>query len=46
MFLVSKQNITTQAKKAEELIASQVVYVKATKMVGNDMLELGVENEI
>ncbi len=28
-----KQNVITQAKKAEELISNQVVYVEAIKMM-------------
>jgi hypothetical protein len=35
----------TQAKKAEELIANQVVYVEAIKMMGDDIFDLGIENE-
>jgi hypothetical protein len=30
---LNKQTIATQAKKAEELIAKQVVYVEAIKMM-------------
>ncbi len=40
-----KQNLITQANKVEELIANQVVYFKAIKMMGDDIFDLGVENE-
>ncbi len=42
---LSKQTIATQAKKAEELISNQEVYVEAIKMMGEDIFDLGVENE-
>jgi hypothetical protein len=42
---LSNQNIVTQAKKAEELIANQVVYVEAIKIMGDDIFDLGVENQ-
>jgi hypothetical protein len=31
--------------KAEELISNQVVYVEAIKILGEDIFDLGVENE-
>ncbi len=42
---LNKQTINTQAKKAEELIANQVFYVEAIKMMGDDIFDLGIENE-
>lgn len=42
---LNKQTVATQAKKAEELIANQVVYVEAIKMMGDDIFDLGIENE-
>ncbi|SRR6266487_460857 len=42
---LNKQTIATQAKKAEELIANQIVYVEAIKMMGDDIFDLGIENE-
>jgi hypothetical protein len=42
---LSKQTIATQAKKAEQLISNLVVYVEAIKMMGEDIFDLGVENE-
>ncbi len=42
---LNKQTIAIQAKKAEELIANQVVYVEAIKMMVDDIFDLGVENE-
>jgi 3-deoxy-D-manno-octulosonate 8-phosphate phosphatase KdsC-like HAD superfamily phosphatase len=35
----------TQAKKAEELIANQVVHIEAIKMVGDDIFDLGIGNK-
>ena len=35
----------TRTKKAEELIANQVVYVEAIKMMGGDIFDLGIKNE-
>ncbi len=43
--MLSKQNIATQAKKAEELTANLVVYNEAIKMMGDEIFYLGVENE-
>ena len=40
-----KQNVATQAKKAEELTANLVVYNEAIKMMGDEIFDLGVENE-
>ncbi len=42
---LSKQNIATQAKKAEELTANLVVYNESIKMMGDEIFDLGVENE-
>jgi 3-deoxy-D-manno-octulosonate 8-phosphate phosphatase KdsC-like HAD superfamily phosphatase len=42
----NKQNVATQAKKAEELTANLVVYNEATKMMGDEIFDLGVENEV
>ncbi len=39
-----KQNVATQAKKAEELIANLVVYFEAIKMMGDDIFDLRVGN--
>jgi hypothetical protein len=43
--LYFKQNVATQAKKAEELTANLVVYSEAIKMMGDEIFDLGVENE-
>ncbi len=42
---LNKQNVVTQAKKAEELTANLVVYNEAIKMMGDEIFDLGVENE-
>jgi hypothetical protein len=42
---LNKQNVATQAKKAEELTANLVVYNEAIKMMGDETFDLGVENE-
>ncbi len=42
--VVSKQNIVTQAKKAEELTANQGVLFEAIKIMDYDIFDLGVEN--
>ncbi len=42
---LNKQNVATQAKKAEELTANLVVYNEAIKMMGDEIFDLGVENE-
>ena len=42
---LNKQNVATQAKKAEELIANLVVYNESIKIMGDEIFELGVENE-
>ncbi len=42
---LNKQTITTYPKKAEELIANQVVYVEAIIMMGDDIFDLRIENE-
>ena len=42
---LNKQTIATQAKKAEKLIANQLVYVEAIEMMGDDIFDLGIENE-
>jgi len=42
---LNKQTVATQAKKAEELTANLVVYNEAIKMMGDEIFELGVENE-
>ncbi len=41
----TKQNVATQPKKAEELTANLVVYNEAIKMMGDEIFDLGVENE-
>ena len=41
----NKQNVATQAKKAEELTANLVVYNEVIKMMGDEIFDLGVENE-
>jgi len=43
---LNKQTITIQAKKLEELVANQVVYVEAIKMIGVDIIDLGIENDV
>lgn len=40
-----KQNVVTQARKAEELTANLIVYNDAIKMMGDEIFDLGVENE-
>jgi hypothetical protein len=42
---LNKQNVATQAKKAEELTANLVVYNEAIKMMGDEIFDLGVKNE-
>jgi hypothetical protein len=42
---LNKQNVATQAKKAEELTANLVVYNEAIKLMGDEIFDLGVENE-
>jgi hypothetical protein len=42
---LNKQNAATQAKKAEELTANLVVYNEAIIMMGDEIFDLGVENE-
>ena len=42
---LNKQNVATQAKKAEELTANLVVYNEAIIMMGDEIFDLGVENE-
>jgi 3-deoxy-D-manno-octulosonate 8-phosphate phosphatase KdsC-like HAD superfamily phosphatase len=42
---LNKQNVATQAKKAEELTANLAVYNEAIKMMGDEIFDLGVENE-
>jgi hypothetical protein len=42
---LNKQNVATQAKKAEELITNLIVYNEAIKMMGDEIFDLGVENE-
>ena len=44
-FELNKQNVATQAKKAEELTANLVVHNEAIKMMGDEIFDLGVENE-
>jgi hypothetical protein len=41
---LNKQNVATQAKKAEKLTAN-LVYNEAIKMMGDEIFDLGVENE-
>ena len=41
---LNKQNLATQAKKAE-LTANLVVYNEAIRMMGDEIFDLGVENE-
>lgn len=40
-----KQNISTQAKRAEELTANLIVCGKAIKMMGDEIFDMGVENK-
>jgi hypothetical protein len=42
---LNKHNVATQAKKAEELTANLVVYNEAIKLMGDEIFDLGVENE-
>ena len=42
---INKKNVSTQAKKAEELTANLVVYNEAIKMMGDEIFDLGVENK-
>lgn len=42
---LGKQNISTRAKKAEELTANLIVYNEAIVMMGDEIFELGVENQ-
>ena len=42
---LGEQNISTRAKKAEELTANQVVYNEAIIMMGDDIFELDIEVE-
>ena len=42
---LNKKNVSTQAKKAEELTANLVVYNEAIKMMGDEIFDLGVENK-
>ena len=42
---LNKQNVATQARKAEELTANLVVYNETIKMMGEEIFDLGVENE-
>ncbi len=45
LFELNKTTIATQAKKFKELITKSVVYVKAIKMMGDNIFNLGIENE-
>ena len=42
---LKKQNVSTQAIRAEELTANLVVYSKAIEMMGDEIFDLGIENE-
>ena len=42
---LKKQNVSTQAKRAEELTANSIVYTQAIKMMGDEIFDLGIENE-
>ena len=42
---LNNQNISTRAKKAEELTANLVVYNEAIVMMGDEIFELGIENK-
>ncbi len=42
---LGKQNIATQAKKTEGLIANLVVYNESMKMMAEQICDSGVENE-
>ena len=42
---LKKQNVSTQGKRAEELTANLVVYCKAIEMMGDEIFDLGIENE-
>ncbi len=41
----NNQNLESQAAKGRQLIANQVVYSEAIKMMGDEIFELGIENE-
>jgi len=43
---LSKQNIVTQPKKAEELTAKHIVFIEAIKMMGHHIFDLGMENKV
>jgi hypothetical protein len=41
-----KQNLTTQSKIGEQAIAKQIVYHEAIKLMGDEIFDLGQENEV
>ena len=41
----NQQSLTTQAKKGEQLVSMMPAIKKAFNLVGDDIVELGVENE-
>ena len=41
----SQQSLTTQAKKGEQLVSMMPAIKKAFKLMGDDIVELSVENE-
>ncbi len=45
MLILSNRLLLHKLNKAEELISNQVVYVEAIKIMGEDIFDLGVENE-
>ncbi len=45
MLILSNRLLLHKLNKAEELISNQVVYVEAIKILGEDIFDLGVENE-
>ena len=42
---LSKQTLVSKAKKAEELIANQIVYGEAIKIMADDIFDLDIENK-
>ena len=41
----NQQSLTTQAKKGEQLVSMLLAIKKAFNLMGDDIVELGVENE-
>jgi len=42
---LNRQTNATQTKNSAELVHNQVIYVEAIKMMGNEIFDLGTENE-